>query len=211
MPSSDRPTAVSDEDPVQASARAHADRGGVGRLGHAVPHRTARRPGVGAPLALVEGVGAWADRLTAASTALGAPVAVDPLAVLAERAAMTGLTRGGDVSCGGGTRLLPCADGWVAVSLTREDDWDLVAAWLGRARPVDPGDWATVSAAVTGSEGAGLRAGAELLGAAGGRARRTPPRRPGSAAASPGRRGGDPRDPAPGTSGRRPPSAPPPS
>ena len=78
---------------------------------------------------------------------------------------MTGLTRGGDVSCGGGTRLLPCADGWVAVSLTR--DGRLGCWWRhgwARARPVDPGDWATVSAAVAGSEGDELRAGAELLG-----------------------------------------------
>ncbi len=130
---------MSDKDPVQASAQAHADAAAWAASGMLSLTGRADGPGLGAPLALVEGVGAWADRLTAASTALGAPVAVDPLAVLAERAAVTGLTRGGDVSCGGGSRLLPCADGWVAVSLTREDDWDLVAAWLGTGPAGGPG------------------------------------------------------------------------
>lgn len=42
--------------------------------------------------------------------------------VLAERAAIRGLTRSGLHSCGGGTRLLPAADGWVALTLSRPDD-----------------------------------------------------------------------------------------
>ncbi len=155
---------MSEKEPVRASAGARAGAAAWAASGLLALTGRPHGPGLGPPLALVEGVGAWADRLTATSTALGAPVAVDPLALLAARAAVTGLTRGGDVSCGGGTRLLPCADGWVAVSLTREDDWALVAAWLGRARPVDLGDWATVAAAVARSPGTELRAGAELLG-----------------------------------------------
>ena len=118
---------VTDAAPASVDAAAWADSGLLSLTG---------RPdggGLGPPLALVQGVRAWAGRLAGRSAALGAPVSVDPLALLAERAAVTGLTRGGDVSCGGGTRLLPAADGWVAASLTREDDWDLVAAWLGRA------------------------------------------------------------------------------
>ncbi|MCU1351402.1 MAG: CoA transferase, partial [Acidimicrobiales bacterium] len=42
--------------------------------------------------------------------------------VLAERAAILGLRRGGTRSCGGATALLRAADGWVAVALAREDD-----------------------------------------------------------------------------------------
>ncbi len=121
-------------------------------------------PGLGPPLALVQGVRAWADRLAGRSAALGTPVSVDPLALLAERAAVAGLTRGGDVSCGGGTRLLPASDGWVAASLTREDDWDLVAAWLGRPGPVGPGGWSSVAEAVADSGCAELQAGAALVG-----------------------------------------------
>jgi hypothetical protein len=83
---------------------------------------------------------------------------------LAERAAVGGLVRGGDVSCGGGTRLLAATDGWMAVSLTREDDWDLVAAWLGRPGPVAEGDWERVISGVADSATDRLRAGAGLLG-----------------------------------------------
>ncbi|HEV3351298.1 MAG TPA: CoA transferase [Acidimicrobiales bacterium] len=70
-------------------------------------------------------------------------VDLDLLAVLAERAAVAGLTRGGDHSCGGSTRLLPAADGWLAVSLARPDDVDAVPAWL----EVPPADdiWGVVS------------------------------------------------------------------
>jgi len=155
---------VSDRFPVDTSPEARTSAAAWAASGMLSLSGRPDGPALGAPLALVERVRAWADQLSARSAALGSPLTVDPLGLLAERAAMTGLVRGGDVSCGGGTRLLPCADGWVAVSLTREDDWDLVAAWLGRARPVLQGDWATVAGAVAGSGSAELRAGAELLG-----------------------------------------------
>lgn len=51
-------------------------------------------------------------------------------ATLSERAALSGLQRQGAISAGGACRLLPVADGWLAVSLPREDDWTLLAAWL---------------------------------------------------------------------------------
>ena len=53
-----------------------------------------------------------------------------PSHYFAERAAITAFTRNGDASCGGGTRLLPVADGWIAASLTRTDDIELLPAWL---------------------------------------------------------------------------------
>ncbi len=43
----------------------------------------------------------------------------DPLVLLGERAALGGLTRRAPASCGGATRLLACADGWIALSLAR--------------------------------------------------------------------------------------------
>jgi crotonobetainyl-CoA:carnitine CoA-transferase CaiB-like acyl-CoA transferase len=87
---------------------------------------------------------------------LGTPLGLDALAVLGERAAVAGLTRRGATSCGGGTRLLPTADGdFVAVSLTRPDDVTLLPAWLGvderdgaAAESVDEQVWADVAAAL---------------------------------------------------------------
>jgi CoA-transferase family III len=58
-------------------------------------------------------------------------VAVDGPRLLGERAALSGLSRQGDVSCGGGARLLRTADGWLAVSLPRPEDIDSLPAWLG--------------------------------------------------------------------------------
>ena len=83
----------------------------------------------------------------AAITELAAGAGVpDPLALLGERAALAGLGRQGAVSCGGAARLVPTADGWLAVNLARPGDAELVAAWLGR-EPV--GDrWDAIEAAV---------------------------------------------------------------
>ncbi|MDP3139617.1 MAG: CoA transferase [Burkholderiaceae bacterium] len=50
--------------------------------------------------------------------------------LLAERAALGGLSRRGRTSCGGATHLLACADGDMAVTLSRPDDWELMPAWL---------------------------------------------------------------------------------
>ena len=82
-------------------------------------------PGLVAPPGTVERI-----------VALGAALGVDALALLVERAAVAGLSRRGAVSCGGATRLLPVGGGgWLAVSLARPDDVDLVPAWLGLAGP----------------------------------------------------------------------------
>ena len=55
---------------------------------------------------------------------------LDALALLGERAALMGLWRRGAVSCGGSCRLLPSADGFMAVSLPRAEDMESVPAWL---------------------------------------------------------------------------------
>lgn len=75
---------------------------------------------------------AWEDvsRWIATRRSIAADELGDPLALLTERARQAGLSRRGDVSCGGSSRLLPTADGYVAVSLNRPDDGDLVDAWL---------------------------------------------------------------------------------
>jgi hypothetical protein len=80
------------------------------------------RPALGPPRALVPGLLATASALRRRSRQLGREVDVDPVALLGERAALSGLTRNGQVSCGRATRLLRAADGWLAVTLARPDD-----------------------------------------------------------------------------------------
>lgn len=65
--------------------------------------------------------------------------------LLGERAAIAGLRRGGRVSAGGACRLLSGADGWLALSLARPDDWQLLPAWL-ESGPLD--SWPAVANAV---------------------------------------------------------------
>ena len=85
--------------------------------------------GWGPPDGLVPLLDLFASRIADASGRLGARLEIDPLAALADRAALAGLTRHGRTSCGGGTRLLRAADGWIAVTLARDDDLELLPAW----------------------------------------------------------------------------------
>jgi hypothetical protein len=78
----------------------------------------------GPPLAPPEGV-------VAALTPHGHTGGLDPFAPGGQRAALTGCSRNGLTSCGGSSRLVRAADGWVAVSLARPEDAELVPAWLG--------------------------------------------------------------------------------
>jgi hypothetical protein len=96
---------------------------------------------------------------------LGGALDLDPLGLLVERAALAGLGRGGDVSCGGATRLLVAADGeHVALSLARPDDWELLPA-LFEVPEVEAGDWDRVAELVRGSgSGVLVDRGARLLG-----------------------------------------------
>ena len=82
-------------------------------------------------LARAEGVAAAVGERTG--------VAVDAATLLTGRAALLGLTRGGRVSAGGATRLLPARDGWCALTLSRPDDVAAVPALLQADDvPADP-------------------------------------------------------------------------
>jgi CoA-transferase family III len=117
--------AVLGDGPTGDGARRWAECGGMWLTG---------RPGgahLGAPAGVIAGLDAAARALRRASAALGSTVEVDGPALLGERAALAGLGRGGTTSCGGATRLLRGLDGWLALSLPRPDDVELLPAWLG--------------------------------------------------------------------------------
>jgi len=111
---------------------------------------------LGPPSGLVEGI----DRLSRPFTGL------DALALLGERAASMGLWRRGTTSCGGSCRLLPAPRGWIAVSLPRAEDMEVVPAWLElQAAPeTAPATWAVVADAVDRRDPDELVARAALLG-----------------------------------------------
>jgi len=88
--------------------------------------------------------------------------------VVAERAAVLGLRRQGRSSCGGSTRLLPSADGWVAVALPRPEDVASIPAWLGldRQQPAPEAAWGLVAEVVRKRAGDDLVEAAAVLGLA---------------------------------------------
>jgi len=108
-----------------------------------------------APLLSPLPIAACADGALAALASL-APQAdftdLDAAGLLSERAALAGLRRAGRVSCGGACRLLPTADGMLALSLARDEDWTLLPAWL----ECDAANWADVERVLRDRPGAAL-------------------------------------------------------
>jgi len=113
---------------------------------------------LGPPAPLVAGVEA-----VSASLQCRAGIVVDGLSLLAERAAVAGLTRGGDRSCGGATRLFGAADGWLGVTLARPSDVGDVPAWL-EMHVDDEDPWPAVEQAVRARRAGELVERATLLG-----------------------------------------------
>jgi CoA-transferase family III len=91
---------------------------------------------------------------------------LDALALLGERAVHMGLWRRGTTSCGGSCRLLRAREGLVAVSLARDDDYEVVPAWLelDPAPATAAATWSAVADAVTHRDTDELLARAALLG-----------------------------------------------
>ncbi|MFI4979212.1 MAG: CoA transferase, partial [Nevskiales bacterium] len=76
---------------------------------------------------------AIADGALAALASLAPEGSFDGLSgarLLSERAAIMNLHRAGPVSPGGACRLYQASDGWIALNLAREEDRDLLPAWL---------------------------------------------------------------------------------
>jgi hypothetical protein len=76
-------------------------------------------------------LGEITEQLARATRATGDEVRADPAEMIAGRAALMSLTRGGKTSAGGSSRLLRTADGWCAVTLSRHSDMAAVPAILG--------------------------------------------------------------------------------
>jgi hypothetical protein len=113
----------------------------------------------GQPATLARGA---AFALELLSAKVGRPVRLDGARLLSERAALAGLRRQGDTSAGGSACLLRAADGWLALSLARDADVELVPALVESDRA--DAAWPLVTCWAAGQTVADAVARAILLG-----------------------------------------------
>src|SRR5690606_14009343 len=108
--------------------------------------------------------------MPATSAAIALDEALEPFgldaAVLGERAAAMGLRRAGRRSCGGATSLLEAADGWVALSLARDDDVASLPAAFGVDATSAEDAWPRLEPVVRARDAGDVAARAQLLGMA---------------------------------------------
>jgi hypothetical protein len=121
-------------------------------------------PERGAPLVpafdAMTGLDEVVDELRSSALAFGARLDIDA-SVLGGRAHLLNLRRGGLQSCNRSCRLLEARDGWIALSLPRPSDIELLPAWLGIEVDDDP--WQTAGERVKRFDRAELTAMAEGL------------------------------------------------
>jgi CoA-transferase family III len=135
----------------------------------------------GPVLARAEAAARAFDAIGAIGAPTGGEVAPGVDVLLGGRAALLGLRRQGATSANGTCRLVRAADGWIALSLARPDDVDLVGALLERELDQPPGTragdtaWAAILAAAPARAAADLVERARLLGLPAA----APPSRPG--------------------------------
>ena len=84
--------------------------------------------------ALLDAVAAAGERLVAASVGR---IAFDPRRALSRHDDLT-LAEPGEWSPNRHCRMVPCREGWMAVSLARQEDRELVPAWTGTALDDEP-------------------------------------------------------------------------
>lgn len=118
-------------------------------------------PPTASPAPVLRMLKAVTEELAEATGKTGEPVKADPAELITGRAALMGLTRRGQVSAGGSSSLLRCADGWCAVTLSRPDDLAAVPAILGvlgvdAADLTDPATGTSVTGAWRALAGAAL-------------------------------------------------------
>jgi crotonobetainyl-CoA:carnitine CoA-transferase CaiB-like acyl-CoA transferase len=109
---------------------------------------------------------AQGEKIVALTRELGHPVDVSGLGVLDRRGQLT-LDPPGRASPNRACRLFRCADDWMVLNLARDDDRDLIAAWLQCEVGDDP--WAAISRVAKSCPAAELLADAVLLGLPAGR------------------------------------------
>jgi len=83
------------------------------------------------PAPVLAMLSAVTERLARATRETGRAVRTDPADLITGRAALAGFTRRGQISAGGSSFLLRCADGWCAVTVSRPDDLAAIPAILG--------------------------------------------------------------------------------
>lgn len=120
--------------------------------------------GVGTPVDLVQRIAGLVEWLDERGADLDARTHHDGLGLLVERARILGFGRSGRMSCGGATRFVKAQDRWLAVTLARYADLEVVPAWLGR--PVVGDVWAAIEAVAACSAARELRDRASELGLA---------------------------------------------
>jgi hypothetical protein len=157
----DRPALRSGADTVDAdpcsAAEDWAQSGAMALTGYpdGAPLHTSGRPA-----SLARGASLALRLLTAGN------VNVDGAILLSERAATLGLRRNGRISSNGSSRLLEASDGWVALSLPRTDDMELVPALIEGETGDDP--WAAIADWARANTADSVVARADLLGLAAG-------------------------------------------
>jgi hypothetical protein len=117
---------------------------------------------LGIPDAVLARARRAARDVVSAAAELGGAVNVDADVLLTGRAGLLGLTPAGQISAGGATRLLATRSGWCALTLSRAEDVEAVAALLETTdQPAEP--WTAIASAAADRDAAEFVARARLL------------------------------------------------
>jgi len=119
---------------------------------------------LGISVELDDAVARLAGDLRRRALELGASIDINTRALLRDRANLLGFSDPGRTSANGHSRLVRCHDAWIAFSLARQGDIDLLEALT--QRPVNEDPWASVSAWARTSNAAEVVARGRLLGLA---------------------------------------------
>jgi hypothetical protein len=90
----------------------------------------------------------------------------DAAAIIARRSSFTGAQPNGAVSAGDACRILAVADGWIAASLPRPDDLELLPAWVGIVAEGDAPPWGQIAGVIRGGSAASIVERGQELGLA---------------------------------------------
>jgi len=110
---------------------------------------------------VAQAIEAFAEEIATLSAAFGKRVVVNEREV-ASRAGMLELKAPGPWSPNRSCRLVPTADGWIAVNLPRESDRELTPAWVGCSPSAEP--WRAILRAARMTPSARMIADARVLG-----------------------------------------------